>query len=73
MKSPRKANHIADYFVGVFPKDELDAMVDECVAQVLAGDGTSNWETLFENKVLVKQIQLEKEVRDELRRESVLP
>ena len=59
MKTPGKQNKISDYFIGVFPQAELDEMIDDCVKQVLEGDGTSDWETIFENKILVKQIQLE--------------
>ena len=60
MKTPGKQKKISDYFIGVFPQEELDAMIDDCVKQVLEGDGTQDWETIFENKILVKQIKLEK-------------
>ena len=60
MKTPFGQKKISDYFIGVFPQAELDAMIDDCVKQVLEGDGTQDWETIFENKILVKQIKLEK-------------
>ena len=64
MKSPRQQKLISDYFVGVFPEDELRQMVDECVAQVLESDDDLDWQVLFENKILVKQIQLEMKLKE---------
>ena len=56
MKTPHSEKWISDYFVGVFPPEELDKMIDESVARSLEvlekyGDDV-DWQIFFEMKVL---------------------
>jgi hypothetical protein len=62
MKKPYQERYISDYFVGVFPPDELNQMIDDSTAkalQIFEETGEEmDWQVIFENKVLVRQIQL---------------
>jgi hypothetical protein len=62
MRKPFQERYISDYFVGVFPPDELNQMIDDSTAEALQifeemGE-EMDWQVIFENKVLVRQIQL---------------
>ena len=62
MKKPFSERWISDYFVGVFPEEEINTMMDKANAKSLdifdrTGEEVS-WELIFENQVLVKQIKL---------------
>ena len=62
MKKPFSEKWISDYFVGVFPKEELDKMIDDSVARSMHilekyGDDV-DWQVFFEMKLLKKRIGL---------------
>ena len=62
MKKPFSERFISDYFTGVFPKEEINRMMDKANAKSLeifdkSGEDVS-WELIFENQILVKQIKL---------------
>ena len=62
MKKPFSERFISDYFAGVFPKEEINRMMDKANAKSLeifdkSGEEVS-WELIFENMVLVKRIKL---------------
>ena len=58
---PFQERTIYDYFIGVFPREKLDAMKADAVkeAKFLQGDGHDvTWETVFEWKIKGMQIKL---------------
>ena len=62
MKKPFSEKFISDFFVGVFPKEEINTMMDKANAKSLeifdrTGEDVS-WELIFENMILVKRIKL---------------
>ena len=68
MKQPFSERWISDYFVGVFPKEELDKMIDGSVSRSLelleeTGDDV-DWQIFFELKLLKKQVDLQKKIKD---------
>ena len=68
MKQPFSERWISDYFVGVFPKEELDKMIDGSVSRSLelleeTGDDV-DWQIFFELKLLKKQVDLQDKIKD---------
>lgn len=68
MKRPFSERWISDYFVGVFPKEELDKMIDDSVSRSLelleeTGDDV-DWQIFFELKLLKKQTDLQEKIKD---------
>ena len=67
MKKPFSERFISDYFVGVFPKEEINRMMDESNARSLEllekGDDVS-WEIFFEMKVMKKQQDLYETIKE---------
>ena len=68
MKQPFSERWISDYFVGVFPKEELDKMIDDSVTRSLQlleehGDDV-DWQIFFEMKILKKQQDLNTKIRE---------
>ncbi len=62
MKKPFSEKWISDFFVGVFPKEEINRMMDKANAKSLrifdkSGEDVS-WELIYENQILVKRIKL---------------
>ena len=67
MKKPFSERFISDYFVGVFPTEEINRMMDESNARSLEllekGDDVS-WEIFFEMKVMKKQQDLYETIKE---------
>ena len=73
MKKPFSERFISDFFVGVFPKEEINRMMDESNARSLEvlekyGDDVS-WEIYFLMKIMKKQQDLQEAI-DERQRQS---
>ena len=68
MKKPFSERFISDFFVGVFPKEEINRMMDESNARSLEvlekyGDDVS-WEIYFLMKIMKKQQDLQEEIKE---------
>ena len=68
MKTPYAEKWVSDFYIGVFPKEELDKMIDDSVQsslQTLEEHGDDiDWQIYFELKVLKKLEILEAKIRE---------
>ena len=73
MKKPFQERTIYDYFIGVFPREQLDEWREDAKkeARFLQSDGHDvTWETVFRWYVKMRRIKLGKE-EVELRRKAL--
>ena len=67
MKTPRSERHVADYFRGVLPDDEIETMINVSVNQhleLLEEGHDVDWELLFMYKVMALLEAMNREIRE---------